>query len=48
VCAACAERGLLVLTAKAKLRFLPPLVITKEEIDEGLAILTDALLAVSA
>ena len=34
----CAENGLLVLTAKTKIRFLPPLTITKQEIDEGLAI----------
>ena len=31
--AKCAEKGLLVLTAKTKLRFLPPLTISKEEID---------------
>lgn len=40
---ACLERGLLVLTAKEKLRLLPPLTITYEEIDEGLAILRAAL-----
>ena len=33
---ACIQRGLLVLTAKAKVRFLPPLTISYEEIDEGL------------
>lgn len=33
-----AENGLLILTAKTLVRFLPPLTITKEEIDEGLAI----------
>lgn len=32
----CSENGLLILTAKNKLRMLPPLVITKEEIDKGL------------
>ena len=32
----CAEEGLLVLTAKELVRFLPPLTITREEIDEGL------------
>lgn len=37
------ENGLLILTAKAALRMLPPLVITKEEIDKGLAVLTDVL-----
>ena len=35
----CSENGLLILTAKTKLRMLPPLVITKEEIDKGIAIL---------
>ncbi len=35
----CSEKGLLILTAKTKLRMLPPLVITKEEIDKGLNIL---------
>ena len=38
-----AEAGLLVLTAGPDLRFLPPLVITKEEMDRGLAILKAAL-----
>lgn len=33
------ERGLLVLTAKTKVRLLPPLTITMEEIDRGLDIL---------
>ena len=33
---ACIQKGLLVLTAKSKVRFLPPLTITYEEIDEGL------------
>ena len=40
---ACLEKGLLVLTAKAKLRFLPPLTITYEEIDAGLKILAEVL-----
>ena len=43
VASACAAQGLLVLTAKDALRFLPPLVITKEELDEGLAILARVL-----
>jgi len=34
-----------VLTAKEKLRFLPPLTITKEEMDAGLAILRRVLSA---
>ena len=37
------ERGLLMLTAKDKLRFLPPLTITYEEIDKGVAILEGIL-----
>lgn len=37
------ENRLLVLTAGPALRLLPPLVITKEEIDEGVAILKAAL-----
>lgn len=37
------ENGLLVLTAKDKVRLLPPLTITYEEIDIGLKILTDIL-----
>lgn len=43
VCKACLENGLLILTAKDKLRFLPPLTITKEEIDSGIAILAEIL-----
>lgn len=39
----CAESGLLVLTAKAKLRFLPPLTISYEEIDRGVEILKRVL-----
>ncbi|MBQ9162274.1 MAG: aspartate aminotransferase family protein [Clostridia bacterium] len=39
----CLERGLLVLTAKTKLRLLPPLNITYEQIDEAVAIIADAL-----
>ena len=35
--------GLLLLTAKTKVRLLPPLTITYEEIDKGLAILTEVL-----
>ena len=37
------DRGLLVLTAKTKLRCLPPLTITCEQIDAGMAILKDIL-----
>ena len=43
IAAKCAERGLLILTAKDVLRFLPPLVITKEEADRGLSILEKVL-----
>lgn len=37
------EKGLLCLTAGAGLRLLPPLTITKEEMDRGVAILKEAL-----
>ena len=37
------ENGLLVLTAGPALRLLPPLTITREEIDKGLAILRHTL-----
>lgn len=37
------DKGLLLLTAKAKVRLLPPLTITYDEIDKGLAILTELL-----
>lgn len=39
----CVEEGLLVLTAKTRLRFLPPLTITYEEIDRGMEILARVL-----
>ena len=39
------EKGVLMLTAKTKVRLLPPLTITKEEIDEGLARMEAALAA---
>ncbi len=39
----CAKQGLLILTAKELVRFLPPLTITKEEMDEGLAIFSQVL-----
>lgn len=37
------EQGVLFLTAKTKLRLLPPLVITKEEINHGMDVLEDIL-----
>lgn len=37
------DKGLLLLTAKTKIRLLPPLTISYNDIDEGLAILTDLL-----
>ncbi len=43
VCKAAVENGLLLLTAKTKLRLLPPLNITKEEIDKGIEILKKLL-----
>lgn len=39
----CQEKGLLVLTAKDKVRLLPPLNITDSELCEGLSILADAI-----
>ena len=39
----CLERGLLVLTAHEKVRIVPPLNITKTEMDEGLTILREVL-----
>lgn len=43
VAAKCAENGLLVLTAKTKIRLLPPLTIGKRDLDEGLDILIKTL-----
>ena len=43
VAAACLKNGLLVLTAHKRLRLLPPLTITKTEMDEGLTILREVL-----
>ena len=43
VAEACLERGLLVLTAKTKVRLLPPLTIRKDEMDFGLNILNEVL-----
>ncbi len=42
------EKGLMLLTAKEKIRLLPPLTITDEEIDKGLKILEDVLAHPSA
>lgn len=39
----CLKEGLLVLTAKTKVRLLPPLNITREELEEGLSILCRVL-----
>ncbi|MDR0874703.1 MAG: aminotransferase class III-fold pyridoxal phosphate-dependent enzyme, partial [Clostridiales Family XIII bacterium] len=43
IASACIARGLLVLTAKTKIRLLPPLIIGKEDIDAGVAILAEAI-----
>jgi acetylornithine/N-succinyldiaminopimelate aminotransferase len=43
VVAECADRGLLILTAKEKLRMLPPLNISEAELEEGLSVLREAL-----
>jgi acetylornithine/N-succinyldiaminopimelate aminotransferase len=42
----CASNGLLILTAKTKIRLLPALTIRKQDIDEGAAILAEAIRAV--
>ena len=39
----CIENGLIILTAKEKVRLLPPLTITYEEMDKGLAVLEKVL-----
>ena len=39
----CAKAGLLILTAKDLVRFLPPLTITQKDMDEGLAIFQKVL-----
>ena len=39
----CLERGLIVLTAKSKVRLLPPLTIKKDEMDFGLNILNEVI-----
>ena len=43
VLAACREKGLLVLTAKTRLRLLPPLTLTAHDVEKALAILTEVL-----
>ncbi len=43
VAAKALENGLLVLTAKTKVRLLPPLTVSYEELDEGMEILTGIL-----
>ena len=37
------ENGLLILTAGPGMRLLPPLVITREEIDKGLAVMKEVM-----
>ena len=39
----CLDRGLIVLTAKDRIRLLPPLTIKKDEMDFGLKILNEVL-----
>lgn len=39
----CIEKGLIPLTAKEKIRLLPPLTITYEELDQGIAVLKEVL-----
>ena len=40
---ACERQGLLVLTAKTRLRLLPPLILTQEDVEKALAILRSVL-----
>lgn len=40
---ACEQQGLLVLTAKTRLRLLPPLILTQEDVDKALTILRTVL-----
>ena len=39
----CQDKGLLVLTAKDKVRLLPPLNISNDELEKGLDILKEAI-----
>ena len=39
----CLDRGLIVLTAKNKVRLLPPLTVKKDEIDFALQILNEVI-----
>ena len=41
--AACREKGLLVLTAKTRLRLLPPLTVSEHEVDMALEVLAEVL-----
>ncbi|MEE0800457.1 MAG: aspartate aminotransferase family protein [Gemmiger sp.] len=41
--AACERKGLLVLTAKTRLRLLPPLILTEQDVDRAVAILREVL-----
>ena len=43
VIAACREKGVLVLSAKTKVRLLPPLNIPMELLDEAMDVIVDAL-----
>ena len=41
--AACEKQGLLVLTAKDRIRLLPPLILTEQDVKQALAILRKVL-----
>ena len=43
IIAACREKGLLVLTAKSRLRLLPPLTLTAHDVEKALGILNEVL-----
>ena len=45
IVAKCIEKGVLFLTAKTKLRLLPPLIINDEQIEKGIALLKEVLVA---
>lgn len=48
VLAACRDKGLLVLTAKTRIRMLPPLILTEEDVNTALRILNEVLTEMTA
>ncbi|HDL4144003.1 TPA: aminotransferase class III-fold pyridoxal phosphate-dependent enzyme, partial [Mannheimia haemolytica] len=43
IVAKCINKGVLFLTAKSKLRLLPPLMISEQQIEQGIRVLEDVL-----